>query len=60
MNESTTTTGTTEKIFETKTSLYDVYVDNQVITTHVPTLQAVARANVADKARFQKLTHMLR
>jgi len=51
---------TTEKIFENKTSLYDVYVDNQVITTHVPTLQPVARPNVADKARFQKLTHMLR
>lgn len=51
---------TTEKIFENKTSLYDVYVDNQNIGTHIPSLQPIARANVADKERFNKLTGILR
>ena len=47
--------GTTEKIFETKTSLYDVYVDNQVITAHTPVLQDLLKLSDADRDKYNKL-----
>lgn len=47
--------GTTEKIFEFKTQLFDIYVDNQNVTTHVPALKEVIRMNSADKDKFKKL-----
>ncbi|ELT95107.1 hypothetical protein CAPTEDRAFT_176151 [Capitella teleta] len=46
---------TTEKIFETKRSLYDVYVDNQNITSHSPNLKDLLSVSDADRDKFQKL-----
>ena len=51
-------TGTTEKIFESKTSLYDVYVDNQVVRTHSPGLKELLKCSSADKDKFQKLNNL--
>ena len=47
--------GTTEKIFLSKTDLYDVFVDNQNITTHSSYLEPILRPNLADEQRFQHL-----
>lgn len=47
--------GTTEKIFETKTYLHDVYVDNQVITAHTPVLKDLLKLSDADKEKYNKL-----
>ncbi|XP_061189570.1 DENN domain-containing protein 11-like [Saccostrea echinata] len=46
---------TTEKIFETKTYLHDVYVDNQVITAHTPVVQELLKLSDADKDKYNKL-----
>ncbi|XP_013392834.1 protein LCHN [Lingula anatina] len=48
---------TTEKIFQSKTQLYDVYVDNQDVTTHVPGLQELLRVSPADKDKMAKLNN---
>uniref|UniRef100_A0A3B3VJN1 DENN domain-containing protein 11 n=1 Tax=Poecilia latipinna TaxID=48699 RepID=A0A3B3VJN1_9TELE len=40
---------TTEKIFEDKKELYDVYIDNQNVKTHRSHLQPLLRLNAADK-----------
>ena len=49
--------GTTEKIFETKTHLYDVYVDNQNVTTHIPALRELLRVSDADRDKYIKLNN---
>ncbi|XP_052815250.1 DENN domain-containing protein 11-like [Mya arenaria] len=49
---------TTEKIFETKTSLYDIYVDNQVVRTHQPGLKDLLKCSSADREKFQKLNNL--
>ncbi|XP_053574970.1 DENN domain-containing protein 11 isoform X1 [Bombina bombina] len=46
---------TTEKIFEQKQDLYDVYVDNQNVKTHVDHLQPLLRINSADKEKYRRL-----
>ncbi|NP_001089578.1 DENN domain-containing protein 11 [Xenopus laevis] len=46
---------TTEKIFEQKQDLYDVYVDNQNVKTHREHLQPLLRVNSADKEKYQRL-----
>lgn len=48
--------GTTEKIFEEKKDLYDVYVDNQNVKTHRSHLQPLLRLNAADKEKYRKLS----
>ena len=50
--------GTTEKIFESKSSLYDVYVDNQVVRTHSSVLKDLLKCSSADKEKFQKLNNL--
>ncbi|KAM4618762.1 DENN domain-containing protein 11 [Polymixia lowei] len=47
---------TTEKIFEEKKELYDVYVDNQNVKTHRNSLQSLLRVNGADKEKYRKLS----
>ncbi|XP_051512151.1 DENN domain-containing protein 11-like isoform X3 [Myxocyprinus asiaticus] len=46
---------TTEKIFEEKKELYDVYIDNQNVKTHRESLQPLLRLNNADRAKYRKL-----
>ena len=50
--------GTTEKIFESKISLYDVYVDNQVVRTHNPVLKELLKCSSADREKLQKLNNL--
>lgn len=47
--------GTTEKIFEEKRDLYDVYVDNQNVKTHHEHLQPLLKINNADKEKYRRL-----
>lgn len=47
---------TTEKIFEEKKELYDVYIDNQNVKTHRESLQPLLRLNGADKEKYRKLS----
>ncbi|XP_034079281.1 DENN domain-containing protein 11 [Gymnodraco acuticeps] len=47
---------TTEKIFEDKKGLYDVYIDNQNVKTHRSHLQPLLRVNAADKEKYRKLS----
>ncbi|MBN3297565.1 DENN domain-containing protein 11 [Amia ocellicauda] len=47
---------TTEKIFEEKKDLYDVYVDNQNVKTHHENLQPLLRINSADRDKYRKLS----
>ncbi|KAM3869917.1 DENN domain-containing protein 11 [Diretmus argenteus] len=47
---------TTEKIFEEKKELYDVYIDNQNVKTHRDGLQPLLRLNGADKEKYRKLS----
>ncbi|XP_070574662.1 DENN domain-containing protein 11-like [Ptychodera flava] len=46
---------TTEKIFEEKKDLYDVYVDNQNVTTQYQNLQEMLKVNAADRDKMNKL-----
>lgn len=46
--------GTTEKIFESKLEVYDVYVDNQNIKCK-PHLSWIAHFNNADRDRLDEL-----
>ncbi|XP_064599038.1 DENN domain-containing protein 11-like isoform X2 [Liolophura sinensis] len=48
---------TTEKIFESKTHLYDVYINNQNVTTHSPILRDLLKVSDADKDKFAKLNN---
>ncbi|KAM9327581.1 DENN domain-containing protein 11-like [Pholidichthys leucotaenia] len=47
---------TTEKIFEEKKELYDVYVDNQNVKTYRDGLKPLLRLSAADKEKYRKLT----
>lgn len=47
--------GTTEKIFEEKRDLYDVYVDNQNVKTHHDHLQPLLRISSADREKYRRL-----
>ncbi|XP_039625999.1 DENN domain-containing protein 11 [Polypterus senegalus] len=47
---------TTEKIFEEKKDLYDIYVDNQNVKTHHDNLQPLLRINNADRDKYRKLS----
>ena len=47
--------GTTEKIFQMKKQLYDVYVDNQNVTTEQPVLCDLLKITAADKNKLQTL-----
>nr|XP_020474883.1 protein LCHN-like isoform X1 [Monopterus albus] len=47
---------TTEKIFEEKKDLYDVYVDNQNVRTYRDGLKPVLRLSNADREKYRKLT----
>ncbi|TNN00775.1 DENN domain-containing protein 11 [Takifugu flavidus] len=47
---------TTEKIFEEKKDLYDVYIDNQNVKTHRSHLQSLLRLNASDKEKYRKLS----
>ncbi|XP_038067957.1 DENN domain-containing protein 11-like [Patiria miniata] len=48
---------TTEKVFQEKHSLYDVYVDNQNVTTHSANLKTMAKINAMDKEKFNRLNN---
>ncbi|XP_060083226.1 DENN domain-containing protein 11-like [Ylistrum balloti] len=48
---------TTEKIFEMKTCLYDVYIDNQIIKTHSPILKDMLKVSEADRDKYAKLNN---
>lgn len=48
--------GTTEKIFEEKKDLYDVYVDNQNVKTYRDGLKPLLRLSSADREKYRKLT----
>uniref|UniRef100_A0A8C4I9B7 DENN domain-containing protein 11 n=1 Tax=Dicentrarchus labrax TaxID=13489 RepID=A0A8C4I9B7_DICLA len=47
---------TTEKIFEEKKDLYDVYVDNQNVKTCRDGLKPLLRLSTADRDKYRKLT----
>ncbi|XP_024150466.1 DENN domain-containing protein 11 [Oryzias melastigma] len=47
---------TTEKIFEEKKDLYDVYVDNQNVKTYRDGLKPLLRLSAADREKYRKLT----
>ena len=47
--------GTTERIFENKRHLYDVYVNNQNIETTSLVLDSFLRLTPADHQRYNKL-----
>jgi len=49
--------GTTEKIFETKPHLYDVYVDNQNVTVSSPSLKDMLKVSNTDRDKFLKLNN---
>ena len=55
--ECITFSGTTEKIFETKTHLYDVYVDNQCVRTPSPHLRELLKTSQADRDKLTKLNN---
>ncbi|XP_030626181.1 protein LCHN-like [Chanos chanos] len=46
---------TTEKIFEEKKFLYDLYVDRQNVMTHRESLKPLLRLSSADKERYRRL-----
>ena len=48
-------TGTTEKVFEEKKSLHDVYVDNQNVTVHTPNMKEMKKLNAMDREKFERL-----
>ncbi|XP_077983342.1 DENN domain-containing protein 11-like [Glandiceps talaboti] len=47
---------TTEKIFQEKKDLYDIYVDNQNVSTQFQNLQEMLKINPADRDKMNKLT----
>ncbi|XP_062914024.1 DENN domain-containing protein 11 [Mobula hypostoma] len=54
-NEMSYVACTTEKIFEEKKDLYDVYIDNQNVKTDHEHLQQLLKVNNADKDKYRKL-----
>lgn len=49
--------GTTERIFESKTHLYDVYIDNQTILPTSNRLDCFLRLTPTDEQRYTQLIH---
>ena len=49
---------TTEKIFQSKTQLYDVFVDNQNVTSHLHSLEPLLKLTRADTERFDHLNNI--
>ena len=49
--------GTTEKIFEEKKSLHDIYIDNQNVTAHTTNLKDMKKLNAMDKEKFNRLNN---
>ncbi|XP_071091811.1 DENN domain-containing protein 11-like [Haliotis cracherodii] len=56
-NEMTYIACTTEKIFESKTHLYDVYIDNQLVRAHTPALKDLLKISDADREKYAKLNN---
>ncbi|GAB1609332.1 DENN domain-containing protein 11 [Argonauta hians] len=48
---------TTEKIFESKSHLYDVYVNNQNVTTNSPVLKELLKVSDGDRDKLTKLNN---
>ncbi|XP_055933297.1 DENN domain-containing protein 11-like [Argiope bruennichi] len=46
---------TTEKIFQSKTNLYDLYVDNQNFISDIPMIQKLMCTSYADKKKYEEL-----
>ncbi|KAG5267426.1 hypothetical protein AALO_G00221610 [Alosa alosa] len=46
---------TTERIFEEKKHLFDIYVDNQNVQTHRESLQPLLRITSSDREKYKKL-----
>ena len=49
--------GTTEKIFESKSHLYDIYVDNQNIQCSSPAMKDLLKTCDADNEKLTKLNN---
>lgn len=49
--------GTTEKIFESKSQLYDIYVDNQNVITSAQALKDLLKITDADREKLTKLNN---
>ncbi|CAG5117486.1 unnamed protein product [Candidula unifasciata] len=49
---------TTEKIFESKTHLYDIYVDNQIVKAGSPAMKDLLKVTEGDKERLVKLSNL--
>ena len=47
--------GTSERILQSKTELYDVFVDHQRLMTHLTSLDPILRLTPADKERYDLL-----
>lgn len=60
LNHSILFEGTTEKVFETKTELYDLYLDGNDIRVVSPQLKPVLRVTRGDKERLHQLYAALR
>ena len=50
--------GTTEKVFQDKVRLFDIFVDNQNITSHRAVLDPLLRVTSADEERFEHLNNI--
>ncbi|GIY19452.1 DENN domain-containing protein 11 [Caerostris extrusa] len=46
---------TTEKIFQSKTNLYDLYVDNQNFVSDIPLIQKLMGVSYADRKKYEEL-----
>ena len=56
--EDTSPPGTTEKIFQSKTQLYDVFVDCQKITSNSIKLDPILKLSPSDHQRFEHLNNI--
>ena len=50
--------GTTEKIFQMKHNLYDVFVDSCSLHTHSQYVEPLLRVTRADRERFEHLVNL--
>ena len=50
--------GTTEKIFQIKHNLYDVFVDSCQLHTHSQYVEPLLRVSRADRERFEHLVNL--
>ena len=51
-------TGTSERILQSKTDLYDVFVDQQRLVTHLASLDSILRLTPADRERYELLNNI--